>query len=625
MNVRQGALLRELLEASEFQTCDHFASRLGCSEKTVRNDAKVISTFLRHEGFTSHIVGKRGAGLRLVLVQGEDNRLARVLEESEFSMQPRFERLCQEMIVFACSPGTHTAESLARRLYTNKQQIQADLRWWQRTLSPYGIALTTGRSITLEGAEWVVRGFVMSVLFSFSARAIKQRIEPSLTGEGVSEYDQTFYERCIDEAQESLGFRFSSNAQWLLTVYLKIAVARIRLGYTIMTHTSHRVLSPCFADMRTRLERHFGITVSLAEMHLLQDMADCCTWQWSSKLMEQYVPDEHALDIAREIVRALADSFQSEVSASYVKPLGILVESGLTRRACGFTISNPNELAVKYDTMDSFCLLSSVLVDVAPVREASLHGSDYARIVLVLLEYLEQVDYQRRYRAGLVVNCGIDLALYGKHRIEKLVSKVRVADIVTEDEVQMACAKSSSGLFDRFDFLISFEPLAVDFPSVVVSSTVDERDIERIVAAIPLWKSGHETGLPWVHRKLKRGLKGVSVVRSLYDGLVEDGEIDLTYERFVWLFETLWFVKGRTLVLPLCCSGVRRTRAVLYQMEGDAQAFGKHCSMAAVLLVPLSDRGDLTPATERFKRVLEAHADIADTVDDDDFFGNFPE
>ena len=47
--------------------------------------------------------------------------------------------------------------------------------------------------------------------------------------------------------------------------------------------------------------------------------------------------------------------------------------------------------------------------------------------------------------------------------------------------------------------------------------------------------------------------------------------------------------------------------------------------MAAVLLVPLSDRGDLTPATERFKRVLEAHADIADTVDDDDFFGNFPE
>lgn len=625
MNARQGSLLRELLEASEFQTCDHFAKRLGCSEKTVRNDAKVIEAFLRHEGLSSRIVGKRGAGLRLVLEPGEDNRLARVLDESEFSMQPRFERLCQEMIVFACAPGAHTAESLARRLYTNKQQVQADLRWWQSILAPYGIGLTTGRSIALEGTEWIVRGFIMSVLFSFPSRAVKQRIEPWLTDVRLSEYDQGFYERCINEAQQSLGFRFSGNARWQLSVYLKIAVARIRLGHAIVSHASHRALSPYFSDLRARLERHFGVAMSLAEMHLLQDMADCCTWQWSSKLMEQYVPDGHALGIARDIVRGLGESFRNVPSPSYVKPIGILVESGLTRRACGFVIDNPNELAVKYDTMDSFCLLSSALVDIKAVRDANLHGSDYARIALVLLEYLEQSDCQRRYRAGLVVNCGIDLALYGKHRIEKLVSKVRVADIVTEDEIQTECARSSAGLFERFDFLISFEPLAADFPSVVVSSTIDERDIERIVASIPLWKSGRETELAWTHRKLKRGAKGAGVVRSLYDDLEGEGQIELSYERFVWLFDTLWFAKGHTLVLALCCSGVARTSAVLYQIEGDAHVFGKRCTMAAVLLVSLDDRGDLTPATERFKRLLEAHADIADTVDEDDFFGNFPE
>ena len=47
--------------------------------------------------------------------------------------------------------------------------------------------------------------------------------------------------------------------------------------------------------------------------------------------------------------------------------------------------------------------------------------------------------------------------------------------------------------------------------------------------------------------------------------------------------------------------------------------------MAAVLLVPLADRGDLTPATEGFKRLLEAHADIADVADEGDFFSSFPE
>lgn len=624
MNVRQGALLQELLEASEFQTCDQFANRLGCSEKTVRNDVKVIGAFLEYEGFSSRIVSRRGAGIRLVMTQGEANRLVRMLEESEFSMQPRFERLCQELVVFACAPGTHTAESLARRLYTNKQQVQADMRWWQSILAPYGIALKSGRSVTLEGAEWVVRGFVMSVLFAFSARAIRQRIEPTITGGSSGDYDQTFYERCVNEVQESLGFRFSSNAQWQLTVYLKIMVARIRLGHTINSHTSHRALSPYFSEMRGRVERHFGITVSLAEMHLFQDMADCCTWQWSTSLMERYEPDASALAVAHDVADALVDNFGRAVPESLIKPLGILVESGLTRRACGFVITNPNEQAVKYDTMDSFCLLASALVDVESLRQAGLHGSDFARIVLVLLEYVEQVDYQRRYRAGLVVNCGIDLALYGKHRIEKLVSKVRVADIVTEDEIQRACVRSSASLFDRFDFLISFEPLAVDFPSVAVMSTIDERDIERIVAAIPLWKSGRETELSWTHRKLKRA-RGEGVVRNLYDDLSSEGALATDYERFVWLFETLSFMKGRTIVLTLCCAEVRHTSAVLYQMEGDAHVFGKRCTMAAVLLVPLGERGDLTPATERFKRLLEAHADIADTADEDDFFSNFPE
>ena len=213
MNVRQGALLRELLEASEFQTCDYFAGRLGCSERTVRNDVKVIAAFLQHEGFSSQIVGKRGAGMRLVPVQGEANRLVRVLDESEFSMQPRFERLCQEMTMFACAPGTHTAESLAHRLYTNKQQIQADVRWWQRILAPYGISLTTGaqhrvgrRRVGGARVRDVGVVLVLGARHQAAHRAVAHRRRREQARPGL-------LRACIDEAQESLGFRFSSNAQ----------------------------------------------------------------------------------------------------------------------------------------------------------------------------------------------------------------------------------------------------------------------------------------------------------------------------------------------------------------------------------------------------------------------------
>lgn len=177
---------------------------------------------------------QRGAGLRLALAPGEENRLVRLLEESETEMHPRYERLCQEMIALTCYPGPHTADSLARRMFRNKQQIQSDLRWWQGILKVSGLTLSVGRQITVEGPEWTVRGFVMSMLFSFSSAAVRRRILPSLFG-SIEPYDRQFLERCIAEMQRDLGFEFSSNAQWQFGVYLCIMVTRLRLGHGLMT------------------------------------------------------------------------------------------------------------------------------------------------------------------------------------------------------------------------------------------------------------------------------------------------------------------------------------------------------------------------------------------------------
>lgn len=618
MNVRQGSLLRALLDAHEFLTCDHFAKILGCSEKTVRTDAKALDAFLEREQFASRIMSKRGAGIRLTLAPHEENRLARLLDEYEVAMRPRLERLCHEMIVLICTPGTHTVAMLAQRLYTNKKQIQVDLHWWHPLLSMHGVNLKTGRSITVEGSEWAIRKFMMTMLFSFSSSTVKRRIEPSLT-EG-EQYDQIFYERSVDEAQEALGFQFSSNARWQLLVYLKIMIARIKLGNDIKAYSSIHQLSPYFSDLRMHFERYFGISVTLAEMHLLQDMHICCTWQWSSKLMEEYEPDVHAVAIAREIADELQNRFDYALPATHHKPLGILVESGLARQACGFVIPDPNEETVKYENMDSFCLLSSVLNDLPSLQKHRLHSSDYTRIALMLLEYLEQADCQRQYRAGLVVNCGIDLALHGKHRIEKFVPRVRIVDIVTENEVQSSCARTNSGLVERFDFLISFEPLAVNFPCVTISGTINERDIERIIASIPLWRGGREAEVPWSHRTLQRSSHGDDLIRNVYTDLARLKAIDMTYEHFLWLFETLSFIKGCTVVLTLCGTGVKKTCMRLYQTGGDTHIRGRRCTMAAILLVQTNDRENLTPMTEQFKRLLADHADSAAANQEDDFF-----
>ena len=159
MNSRQGALLRALLEASDYRTSADYARRFGCSDRTIRTDVKALNSFFEHEGLATRVGRQRGAGLRLALAPGEENRLVRLLEESETEMHPRYERLCQEMIALTCYPGPHTADSLARRMFRNKQQIQSDLRWWQGILKVSGLTLSVGRQITVEGPEWTRAGF----------------------------------------------------------------------------------------------------------------------------------------------------------------------------------------------------------------------------------------------------------------------------------------------------------------------------------------------------------------------------------------------------------------------------------------------------------------------------------
>ena len=44
---------------------------------------------------------------------------------------------------------------------------------------------------------------------------------------------------------------------------------------------------------------------------------------------------------------------------------------------------------MKYEAMDGALLLSSVLCEVPSLVEAALFSPDYARLVLVLLDYLE--------------------------------------------------------------------------------------------------------------------------------------------------------------------------------------------------------------------------------------------
>lgn len=72
-------------------------------------------------------------------------------------------------------------------------------------------------------------------------------------------------------------------------------------------------------------------------------------------------------------------------------------------------------------------------------------------------------------------------------------------------------------------------------------------------------------------------------------------------------------------------SGVCKTGIRIFRLEEGDQAECGQCTMAAVLVGAPAERGDLTPLTQGFKRLVEDYADTSDLVSDDGFFVCFPE
>lgn len=165
----------------------------------------------------------------------------------------------------------------------------------------------------------------------------------------------------------------------------------------------------------------------------------------------------------------------------------------------------------------------------------------------------------------------------------------------------------------------------VDFPCVTISPGVSRADIDHIIASVPLWRRGQEVHTAWERGVLPAGPSPESMFASLHARLTADGLIDMSLERFEWLVWTLSVVKDRTLVFAWCGSGVCKTGIRIFRLEEGDQAECGQCTMAAVLVGAPAERGDLTPLTQGFKRLVEDYADTSDLVSDDGFFVCFPE
>lgn len=599
MNIRQSTLMSHLLYLDHYTPVGELARVIGCSEKTIRTDAKTINEHLAHAGFTSHICGKRGNGIRMALTRGEQGRLEALVTDNAIEMRPRLERFYHGILLITCSPKSFTVDSLARSLFTNKQQLQLDMKWWGFMLASFQLSLNKKGRVSIEGPEIALRFFIVHFFYQLDRRMMQNHIEPAFM-----KNDAQFLKTVADEAERELGLQLSKNSRQQTSFYLKIMCERLRLRHPLDEPPSTKPTHPALCKkLKARFERHLGMTIGEHEAVLASNMFSCGTWQWSTRSIDEYEPSEQAVTCTRHIETALKERFGETPGNNLHRRLLVLVDGALRRRDSKLSIPGPIEHVVKYENMDGFLLLSEVLYNAPELHGFNMLGADCTRIIMALFEYLDQVHIERVFRVGLVVNAGVEQAAYGKYRIEKLASKVRIVEIVTENDVEHPRA-SAVPLSDRFDFLISFEPLNSSFPTITLSEAINEQDIVRLTTSIPLLDNNLETQLRCVDAKVVLQATDYAVMmRSMYEELVRLDALSMDIKRFARTLESSYFVIGATLVLPVFGDGVDTTCATFFHAN-DFNLFGSFVKTVAVLLVCEADRPAVSSLTEQFKRIL---------------------
>ena len=104
MNQRQRKLLLYLLSQKHYQPIQELCGEFGFSEKTIRNDIKAINAYLHMNEVTSRIQIKRGSGVRMHLMEREEEYVRYLLIQG-FGNQAGFGQVLSRYDLTAVSTG----------------------------------------------------------------------------------------------------------------------------------------------------------------------------------------------------------------------------------------------------------------------------------------------------------------------------------------------------------------------------------------------------------------------------------------------------------------------------------------------------------------------------------------
>ncbi|MEK3888284.1 BglG family transcription antiterminator [Bacillus sp. FSL K6-3431] len=468
MNVRQAELLRVLLSNdAEYFLVDQLAKRVHCSEKTIRNDLKIISDFLAgHSTLSLH--RKPGYGIYLEGSDQERKELLLLMEKSQ--EKPSEERLFDTAYELLTADRPLTLQYFADQHFTNRTTVKKDLDELAKWLETFNINLVSKQKIGvyLEGDEVKKRSAFAQLpqLASFHEHG-KDSITKLFPDSEVN---------IVKSALKRGNFYFTDETFDRLVIHILIMIKRIKQKKPIQIPVEKAVINEkeTFSQVLAlikEIEPIFAMSVPESEVIYLARH-----FMSGKKRTADETDSPHLNRLVQGLITHMTDMTKIDFASdlTLIQGLTIHLQPVLHRITYQLPISNPLLAEIKRMYPYLFSMVMLALDDLQKSSSIILPEDEAAYIVLhfqASIERRKRMASQRK-RAIIVCHHGIGMSHLLRSRIERHIPDLQIEHCISRAEIPD---------YMDHEFIISTIELPdVKIPHIVVSPLFDLADQDRL-------------------------------------------------------------------------------------------------------------------------------------------------
>ena len=475
INARQKKLLTLLRASDQLTPIADYAQLLSCSPKTIFNDIKALNAELGESCPKSRIVAKQGAGVRLALDPNDENAFEHLMLLNAGSDMTSLERFYRGLYLIATHEREQlTIDELAHTLFTNKAQMQLEIKRWNEMLSFFDIAIRSRKgSIHLVGSELSIRAAIVFYFYQTTPYFQTQVVERTLAKD-----TRVLSDEILSIIEQNGRAPFSAIARRATMFYIDLALSRMRRGrFANQTFCNLAEENRATTEqIRAVLEKGLGKAVPEAETHLVMESRLLGGMRHGEPL--NGADNSEAEALARDLRNEAETLFDQTLDRHTAQALETLMLQAILRGRGKFPVSLFSATPMKRCQLGYTIILERIISRLPRFKEHPLFADDLSRIAMLLLPFMSARTASRK-RAIIVSNASFEVAYYAHHCITSAFPNLEIVAVASSDEATEMIAPQG-GSAPIADLAIAFGPLDLPLPTCRISPAIDGRDVLRL-------------------------------------------------------------------------------------------------------------------------------------------------